>query len=269
MRYRDFTWAPEDLITQNAFIEIAESNPDTHVFMHTDSIENNIRTEFRGKITPSVFPPPQRTWITGMSDHLINTYNSSRFDGLYDKWYGINVDRPSPKIQIIPIGVDTHSDNANNRAEIIYEQSQKPVELCDTLAYMNFNAYTYLAERGLIHMHFKEAQESWINMKVNINVPYKEYCESVRNHKFTFCPRGNGVDTHRFWETIYLGSIPIVIDYPVMSYFFDRLPVVKATNWFHITPEFLEAEYERIHETDYDFEIMKMGFWRNMILNGE
>jgi len=267
MRYRDFTWVPEDLISQNAFIEIAETNPDTHVFMHTDSIEDNMSVEFRGKLTPPVFPPPQRTWITGMSDFSIHTGNSSRFDGLYDKWYGTSIDRASPKIQIIPLGVDTHTNTPNNRAEILYEQSQKPIELCDTLAYMNFNAYTYLQERAIIDLQFKE--ESWVKAQVNMNIPYKEYCESVRNHKFTFCPRGNGIDTHRFWETIYLGSIPIVIDYPIMSYFFDKLPIVKATNWFQITDEFLEAEYERIHETDYDFEIMKMGFWRNMILSNE
>jgi len=265
MRYRDFTWNPEDLISQNAFIEIAEKNPDTHVFMHTDSIENNMRTEFRGIISPPIFPPPQRTWITGMSDHSINTGNSVRFNGLYDKWYGINVDRISPNIQIIPLGIDTHSGSPNKRAEILYEVSKKPDKPSDTLAYMNFNAYTYLQERALIDLQFKD--EIWVKSQVNMNVPYEEYCNSIHNHKFTFCPRGNGIDTHRFWETIYLGSIPIVIDYPQMSYFFDKLPIVKATNWFQITDEFLEAEYERIHETDYNFEIMKMGFWQNMILS--
>jgi hypothetical protein len=271
MLFKDFTWSPEDLVSQEAFIGLAEDNQDTHIFMHTDSIENNMRTQFRGIISPPVFPPPQRIWITGMSDYSINTGNSVRFDGLYDKWYGINVDRISPKIQIIPLGADTHSDMAlfEDKERVLYEVSKKPVEPSDTLAYMNFNAYTYLAERGLIHMHFKEVQETWIKMQVNEKIPYREYCESVRNHKFTFCPRGNGIDTHRFWESIYLGSIPIVIDYPQMSYFFDRLPIVKAPSWFQITEEFLEAEYERIHETDYDFDIMKMGFWRNMILSSE
>jgi hypothetical protein len=265
MLFKDFTWTPEDLISQNAFIELAHTNPETHVFMHTDCIENNMRTEFRGKITPPIFPPPQRTWITGMSDYSIHINNSSRYDGLYDKWYGINIDRSDPKIQIVPIGVDTHSDKASEKAEIIYEVSRAPVEPCDTLAYMNFNAYTYLSERGLIDLQFKE--EPWVRARVNQDVPYREYCEAVHNHKFTFCPRGNGIDTHRFWESIYLGSIPIVIDYPQMSYFFDQLPIVKAKSWFQITEDFLEIEYERIHSTEYNFEIMKMGFWRNMILN--
>ena len=265
MLFKDFTWSLEDIISQDFFIEIAESNPDTHVFMHTNSIEYNKQTEFRGSLQPPIFPPPQRTWITGMSDHYINKYNISPFNGLYDKWYAINLDMFGPKFQVIPLGVNTFTSGHENNAKILYEVSRTPVELCNTLAYMNFNAYTYLSERALIDLQFKE--ESWVRAQVNQVVPYKEYCEAVHNHKFTFCPRGNGIDTHRFWEAIYLGSIPIVIDYPQMSYFFDQLPIVKATSWFQITDEFLEIEYERIQATDYNFEIMKMGFWKNMILN--
>jgi hypothetical protein len=264
MLFKDFTWSPEDLISQNSYIEIAEANPNTHVFMHTDCIMSNNRIEFRGSLNPPVFPPPQRTWITGMSDYCINN-NTLTFDGLYDKWYAINLDIFGPKFQVIPLGVDTHTAGHENNAKILYEVSRTPVEPCDTLAYMNFNAYTYLAERGLVDLQFKD--EPWVKARVNQVVPYREYCESVRNHKFTFCPRGNGIDTHRFWESIYLGSIPIVIDYPQMSYFFDELPIVKAKSWFQITDDFLEIEYERIQETEYNFEIMKMDFWRNMILN--
>lgn len=31
-----------------------------------------------------------------------------------------------------------------------------------------------------------------------------------RKYAYVACPRGNGTDTHRFWETLYRGSIPIV-----------------------------------------------------------
>lgn len=41
-------------------------------------------------------------------------------------------------------------------------------------------------------------------------VPPKKYSEIVKNHKYILCPRGNGLDTHRFWEALYRGSIPIV-----------------------------------------------------------
>lgn len=32
----------------------------------------------------------------------------------------------------------------------------------------------------------------------------------MSRYKYVLCPRGNGLDTHRFWETLYRGSTPIV-----------------------------------------------------------
>ncbi len=38
------------------------------------------------------------------------------------------------------------------------------------------------------------------------------YSGMSSNYLFVACPRGNGLDTHRFWETLYRGYIPVVID---------------------------------------------------------
>ena len=40
---------------------------------------------------------------------------------------------------------------------------------------------------------------------------------------FCACPKGNGVDTYRFWEALYLGTIPIV-DYGKFYDQFGDLP---------------------------------------------
>lgn len=38
----------------------------------------------------------------------------------------------------------------------------------------------------------------------------KRYRSLSSNYKFVACPRGNGIDTHRFWESLYSGSYPVV-----------------------------------------------------------
>jgi hypothetical protein len=266
MRFKDFCWSPEDLITQTKYIHLAKRNPNTHVFVFTDSIEHNCQTDYRGQITPPTFPPQQQYWITGMSDYSITSENSSRFDGLYKKWFAINVRRVDPNIVAVPIGVDTHSDLAveNENERIIYDVSRDKVKAAETLAYMNFNVYTWPQERGILDLFFSKLP--WIKSDVNKRIPYKIYCENIRAHKFTFCPRGNGPDTHRFWESIYLGSIPIVLDYPEMATFFSKLPVLKVKSWLSVTEELLEIEYERISQTDYDFSIMRFPEWEKEIL---
>ena len=266
MRFRDFSWSPGDLISQTKYIELANRNSDTHVFMFTDSIEHNCQTDYRGQITPTIFPPSQQPcWITGMSDYSIGSENSARYDGLYKKWFAINVKHKDTNIIPVPLGVDTHSVLAVENDKIIYEVSQTQQSYTDTLAYMNFNVYTYPQEREILDLYFSE--HSWVKSDVNKRIPYQIYCENVRSHKFTFCPRGAGPDTHRFWESIYLGSIPIVLDYPEMETFFSKLPCLKVKSWLSITDELLEKEYERITETDYDFSIMRFSEWEGDILN--
>lgn len=57
--------------------------------------------------------------------------------------------------------------------------------------------------------------------------------------KFIACPRGNGTDTHRFWESLYRGSIPVV-KRSMWSQSINQLgiPVVQLDSWDF--EEFLE-----------------------------
>ena len=38
----------------------------------------------------------------------------------------------------------------------------------------------------------------------------EEYERDLLTSNFVLCPEGNGIDTHRVWEALYSGSIPIV-----------------------------------------------------------
>jgi hypothetical protein len=38
----------------------------------------------------------------------------------------------------------------------------------------------------------------------------RDFNQLASRHKFVLCMRGNGEDTHRFWETLYRGSVPVV-----------------------------------------------------------
>ena len=40
----------------------------------------------------------------------------------------------------------------------------------------------------------------------------KKYSDIAKKYRFIACPRGNGMDTHRFWETFYRAGIPIVLE---------------------------------------------------------
>ena len=79
--------------------------------------------------------------------------------------------------------------------------------------------------------------------KVPAPVVYDKTLES----RYALCPRGCGVDTHRFYECIYLGCIPIVVRTHTV---FDRLyhpvtgfPCLVVERWADVTEELLDASY--------------------------
>lgn len=79
--------------------------------------------------------------------------------------------------------------------------------------------------------------------KVPAQVVYDKTLES----RYALCPRGCGVDTHRFYECIYLGCVPIVVRTHTV---FDRLyhpvtgfPCLVVERWADVTEELLDASY--------------------------
>jgi len=79
--------------------------------------------------------------------------------------------------------------------------------------------------------------------KVPTTLVYDKTLES----RYALCPRGFGVDTHRFYECIYLGCVPIVIRTHTV---FDRLyhpdtgfPCLVVERWEDVTEELLDACY--------------------------
>jgi hypothetical protein len=50
--------------------------------------------------------------------------------------------------------------------------------------------------------------------------------------KFIACPRGNGTDTHRFWESLYRGSIPVVKESLWSNSISDLgIPCIQLKSW--------------------------------------
>jgi hypothetical protein len=79
--------------------------------------------------------------------------------------------------------------------------------------------------------------------KVPVALVYDKTLES----RYALCPRGCGVDTHRFYECIYLGCVPIVLRTHTV---FDRLyhpdtgfPCLVVERWADVTEDLLDRSY--------------------------
>lgn len=59
-------------------------------------------------------------------------------------------------------------------------------------------------------------------------VSQEEYRADVKGHRFVLCPPGNGFDTHRVYETLQLGAIPVVMGTEALSGLYARFPALDA-----------------------------------------
>lgn len=63
------------------------------------------------------------------------------------------------------------------------------------------------------------------------NRPYEEYLIELKKHKYAICPEGNGIDTHRFWECLYMNTIPICIKNILVDHYKKLFPIIVLNSW--------------------------------------
>ena len=181
-------------------------------------------------------------------------------------WYAQNLNFKHPRIEPIPIGLENthwHPDKRNilnKKISLRYQNKRIKKPLCQ------FNPCTHTLERNnLLSMVANEHITADAFYCLN-GVNFESYVDNLLSYGFCLCPRGNGIDTHRMWEAILLGSIPIVKKYHT-HIFAEELPIIYVDSWRHINNEFLESEYNRINRNLFDTSILKKSYWKSRILS--
>lgn len=92
-----------------------------------------------------------------------------------------------------------------------------------------------------------------------VRMAYHQY-----RHKFIAVPRGNGVDTHRLWECLYRGSIPILLRNEWSRSISQLgLPVLLVDEWSNnsIIEAMNSCKFERFDPKE--FEVLWLKFWKD------
>jgi hypothetical protein len=104
---------------------------------------------------------------------------------------------------------------------------------------------------------------SWIKSQHRISP--EAFYAGIRTHSYTFCPRGAGPDSHRFWEALYLGSIPIVRHCTAMDHF-RAMPVLFVHAWEQVTEELLRRRLpELLSKFDSIEHKLAAQYWKDLI----
>ena len=157
--------------------------------------------------------------------------------------YATNTNYVHPIIKFLPMGSDFRSVSSFSKA---HNTDNKPR---DILCYCNFSINTHKIREHIYNLIKNKGFITFENMGtfMNYSISRDTFFERLGNSKFTICPRGNAPDTFRLYDSLYSGSIPIVVreQFHNLNLFID-LPILfleKTEDFSLLTKELLEEQY--------------------------
>jgi hypothetical protein len=95
-----------------------------------------------------------------------------------------------------------------------------------------------------------------------------EYTRNLHEYGFVLCPEGNGVDTHRVWETLYAGSTPIILQSNWANSLTDLgIPLVITKSWETRDIESAITAFEGQFTSPDAIPTLWVEYWRVKFMN--
>lgn len=136
----------------------------------------------------------------------IDAFTDSTFDTVPPNvllWFSTNVNCFHPKLMFLPFGV-----NDEGHGKDIVSSYHKPWEEKENKIYINFQDYT--DERVQLKGYYSGSPFYTVRPVKNLLVD--DFYNELSLHKYVLCPFGNGFDCYRIYETLIVGSCPIMLD---------------------------------------------------------
>lgn len=200
-------WGNIDITKLNGFFkELAVKNKTKTVklFVYT-----HILDQFKNHILKELDTSLEYIIYLHNSDHPFDVSYKEIIDDCRIKHiYAQNIDYPfdTQKLSLLPIGIANsmwkHGDILS-----LYTVMKECYKFKKTKGiYVNINPSTYSYRKDVLDTIKKTGCWALANSK-----SYTDYLKELAEYRFCLCMRGNGLDTHRFWECLYLGVVPVII----------------------------------------------------------
>lgn len=137
----------------------------------------------------------------------------------------------------------------------------------DGSIYANFNYKTNVKKRLPLLEKLPSLPLEVLKHEPDISAEGRvSYLRNLRRASLVLCPEGNGVDTHRLWETLYMGGTPVVLRNPALSTMLDVLPVIQLNSWTELqNSSRIEELWFQISKFNWDSEMLYKRYWQKKI----
>jgi hypothetical protein len=178
-------------------------------------------------------------------------------------WFGQNPGFEHRKHFSLPIGLEnpTWAPTKIDFVRSVTETSLIPWEKRKYLLYVNFNSGTNPAARTQLLTRFRGIKDVFVSEK---RVDYAAYMNQIGKSKYVLCPRGNGLDTHRFYETLLMGSIPVVENSTLYS-LFDETSAFLVNSMSELTVDMLRNGHLNVKNMSVSRRVVLWKTWEDKI----
>jgi hypothetical protein len=151
-------------------------------------------------------------------------------------WFARNLCLDHPKLRALPAGIANPRWTHGNQAAFKRLQQEKRPKTA--LFEVSFDVGTNRAER--------ERCVAETGLAPRRSSSFEEYLGRLASSYFCISPNGNGIDCHRTWEALYVGTIPVVTRSVLTDQHAD-FPLVVLDDWSEFASiDFSPRLYEQV-----------------------
>jgi hypothetical protein len=200
-----------------------------------------------------------RVLILGNSDRDFEYFDESLIPSSVNQVFVQNLSSAGEKSRVLPIGIENLRLGTNGLIKY-FDKKFIDVEKLSKVLVGPFSM-TH-SDRDFYNHPNLELSERITVLRGRITP--RAFADISSSFKFVAAPRGNGIDTHRFWETLYRGSYPIVNkndwSYQVKNL---KIPLIEIDSWQDDFITSIPATMPRINPREIDS--LWWPFWKEQI----
>lgn len=238
---------------------------------------------WRGFPQAPIWRPPwkKRTVVIGHSDipmncgalMLVKLFSQSRVfcSNLVCPRWVVNLLGAS----VLPLGLSNPTHETvfhpifGNSTQIVEALQTRRKEIPLTI-YANFDPRTSPSHRLRLMEICKNLPHVKMGRLIPTAVGRAKYLREMSEYRLVVCPQGNGMDTHRFWEALYVGAVPLVLadSYQAKMATTFGLPHVPLNTWDELSDESTVLELGRavIENSAYSLKLARGSYWMQQVL---
>ena len=206
--------------------------------------------------------------ITHQSDITIDEKKFKKKPECIKEWFAVNVSFINENLHHIPLGISEEFRKRHLNVDYLEEMQLASKKPKNKFVYINYNPNTNEKIRSKILKKLKN--ENFISFG-SYGLEIKKYIEDLKSNQYILCPTGNGLDTYRLWESLIIGSDPVVNS--VLGYReFRSLPIYFFNNTEKLNLDLLESKSYIVNELKNNLEdnfYLTTEYWMESLLKQE